>query len=633
MCGIVGVIVSQKSNFEVSESYITKMRDTMIHRGPDGKGLWISEDRKIGFGHRRLSIIDKSSNANQPMCNENKDIWLIYNGEIYNHTSLRSEIEKTGRHCWRTDHSDTEVIIHAYEEWGIDCIHRFRGMFAFALWDGRKNELWLVRDRVGIKPLYYSIHNGRLVFASEIKSLLLDPQQKRELDNESFYHYLTFLTSSPHQTLFAGIKKLSGGTYIRVTPDINLYEYKYWDVLDYVEPLTNLDEDEIASRILEELRVAVQFRKVSDVPVGVFLSGGIDSSINATLFSENDKSQINTFTIGYTGEYKSYKNEMSYARLIAERVNANHHERLLKVDDLLNFLPDMVYQQDEPIADTVCIPLYYVSELTRQSGVIVCQVGEGADELFCGYPFWKEQMQLQSYSNHSFLKNFVNFFYLTSRLIGAEDTVKFEFLRRAKHNLPIFWGGAIGFPEIPKRKLLSENMKKELADLDSWDIIKPIWNNFCEKSWEKSSLQWMTYLDLNFRLPELLLMRVDKMSMAVSLEARVPFLDHNLIETVMGIPSEIKLKNGVLKYILKKAVNGMLPESFIKRKKQGFGIPLQEWFYEKISTIAFREIRKFCKQTNHFDYKQLNNLFNRGNYQRIWSILNFILWWNRFIGN
>ena len=311
MCGIVGALVFRNSNFLVTEPYLVGMRDTMSHRGPDGSGVWVSGNGRVGLGHRRLSIIDLSDAASQPMCNEDESLWISFNGEIYNHAEIRSELEGSGSHRWKTDHSDTEVILHAFEQWGIDCLEKFRGMFAIAMWDAKSRELWLIRDRVGIKPLYYSVHHGRITFASEVKALLRDPDQKREVHEEAFFHYLSFLTAPAPQTLFEGIRKLPGGTWMRITEDGQIRENRYWDVWDHTTPLVGVPEIEIARRLLEELRTADTLRKVSDVPVGVFLSGGIDSSTNAALFSEGEGSPVKTFTIGYKGDYESYRNSVS----------------------------------------------------------------------------------------------------------------------------------------------------------------------------------------------------------------------------------------------------------------------------------------------------------------------------------
>lgn len=287
MCGIVGVL-SFSNSFQVSEPYLTRMRDEMSHRGPDGAGNFISGDRRLGLGHRRLAIIDLSAKADQPMTNEDGTLWVVFNGEIYNHAEIRAELERRGGHRWRTDHSDTEVILHAFEQWGIDCVQRFRGMFAIALWDAKKRQLWLIRDRIGVKPLYYSIHHGRITFASEIKALLADEEQDRSLNEEALYYYLSFnATPAPH-TLFSGIQKVAPSTWLRISEDGHVQASRYWDVWDHTQPLTNVSEAEIAEQIISELRTCVKLRKISDVPVGVFLSGGIDSSTNAALFSEGD---------------------------------------------------------------------------------------------------------------------------------------------------------------------------------------------------------------------------------------------------------------------------------------------------------------------------------------------------------
>lgn len=629
MCGIAGIYSFNGKS--VDKNLLIKMRDTMIHRGPDGAGTWVSEDRKVGLGHRRLSIIDLSDAAAQPMCNEDGTLWISFNGEIYNHGEIRVELEKIGGHRWKTDHSDTEVILHAFEEWGIDCLEKFRGMFAIALWDAKGRELWLIRDRIGIKPLYYSILNGRINFASEIKALLQDPEQKRAVDEEAFYHYLSFLTTPVPQTLFAGINKLPPATWLNVKENGHIHEERYWDVWDHTTPLINVSEEEIARQILSELRTAVKMRKVSDVPVGVFLSGGIDSSTNAALFSEGEERPIKTFTIGYEGEYQSYRNELVYARKMAALVGAEYHEQLLTQNDLLNFLPRMIYLQDEPIADPVCIPVYYVSKMARESGVIVCQLGEGADELFWGYPGWKTALQLQNYDDFPVPQSIKRLGLMGLEFLGKEETFYYEWLRRGSIEQPIFWGGAEAFTEIQKQRLLSSRLREKFSGLTSWEVLKPIRKRFEEKAWEKSNLPWMSYLDLNLRLPELLLMRVDKMSMGVGLEGRVPFLDHRFVELAMGIPESVKTKNGTLKYILKKAVRGLIPDELIDRKKQGFGVPIYEWFFDRLGQMALQELNDFCKHTEYLDWTEVQRLMNGRNGPQVWYLLNFALWWKEYI--
>ena len=607
------------------------MRDTMTHRGPDGAGLWFGNDRTVGLAHRRLSIIDLSDAASQPMTNHDGSVCLSFNGEIYNHAEIRAELEKTGRFQWKTDHSDTEMILHAYEQWGFDCLEKFRGMFAFAIWDENKRRLWLVRDRIGIKPLYYSIHNGRICFASEIKALLEDPDQKRGINHEALIHYLSFLTTPAPQTLFDGIRKLPGGTWMSVTADGNVTQQRYWDALDHATPMMGMSDDEIAGRVLTELRAAVKLRKVSDVPVGVFLSGGIDSSTNTALFSEGENRPVKSFCIGYEGEYETYKNETHYARQMAEHVGAEYHQRLLTIDDLIDFLPQMVALQDEPIADPVCVPVYYVSKLARDNGVIVCQVGEGADELFWGYESWMRPLKLQRWDNlpvPRFMKRLGVWGLIKA---GRDQAAYTEWLRRGAAGQPVFWGGAEAFMQYQKQQLISDSLQREIGDLTSWDALAPIHKRFTENAAAPTTMNWMTYIDLNLRLPELLLMRVDKMSMGVSLETRVPFLDHKLVELAMRIPSEAKTRGGQMKQILKKAVRGLIPDELIDRRKQGFGVPVYEWYSDRLGDHARREIRAFNDSTGLLNPQAVQGIFERNDGWASWFLLNLSLWGKQYL--
>jgi len=606
------------------------MRDVMAHRGPDGAGLWISEDGAVALGHRRLSIIDLSESAGQPMTNEDGTVRVVFNGEIYNHMELRPELEKRG-HRFKTSHSDTEVIIHAFEEWGISCLERFRGMFAIGLWDGRKKELWLIRDRLGVKPLYYARRSGRLVFASEIKAILAFPGMKRAVNEEALYHYLSFLTTPAPATLFAGVEKLPGGCWARVDAGGRLEVRRYWDVWDHTRPLAGVPEEEICRQILMELKTAVRYRKVSDVPVGIFLSGGIDSSLNTVLFAEGEKAGVRTFSIGYDADYESYRNEFAYAGMAAALAGSRHYEKRLTVDDLIEFLPQLVYHQDEPIADPVCVPVYYVSRLARENGVVVCQVGEGSDELFCGYPYWEylhKLYRLNILPCPAALKKSALFLLKTA---GLEQSSYYELLRRGACGEPLFWGGAEAFTEAGKKRLLSSRLRARFKGYSSYEALKEIEERFQAKAWEKSPLHWMSYLDLNLRLPELLLMRVDKMSMATSLEARVPFLDHKFVELVMSIPAAVKIRNGELKYILKKAARGVLPPAILNRKKQGFGVPVYEWFYDRLGAYAEQKIRDFGNRTDYFDPVALAVLLENGRRKDLWQVLNFVLWHEMWI--
>lgn len=642
MCGIAGTLVFQQGRFCVTEPYILQMCETLSHRGPDGAGTWISGDRRVGLGHRRLSIIDLSEQARQPMCNEDQTLWISFNGEIYNHGELRAELERSRNYLWRTSHSDTEVILHAFEEWGIDCLQKLRGMFAMAIWNAKAGELWLVRDRLGVKPLYYSIHHGRIVFASEIKALLLDPEQRRAINEDALFHYLSFLTTPAPDTLFVGIAKVRSGHWLRINMNGQVCESQYWNLWDHTAPLTGASEDDIACRLLEALRESVHLHMASDVPVGVFLSGGVDSSLNAALFSERSNSPVRTFTVGYHEEFRNSQrvlhpkhqmpdNEFAFARHMAEHIGAEHHERLLTAGDLMGFLPEVAYLQDEPLADPVCLPLYYLSQLARSAGVTVCQVGEGADELFWGYPLWKRLLRLQRLNDLPGTLPFKKLGCAGMRFLSKEDTVSFEYLRRGAASVPLFWGGAQGFTDSQKKELLSSRLRRRFGDYTSWEAIKPLYQRFLVEAWEKTPLQWMSYLDLHLRLPELLLMRVDKMGMAVGLEGRVPFLDHKLVELAMSIPEAVKTRNGTLKYILRKAVRGLIPDQLIDRNKQGFGFPMYEWFLLNLKPTIKNELSLFCSQTGLLDSRAAARLIEDGRAAHCWSLLNLALWWKRFL--
>lgn len=633
MCGIVGAVVLDGGSFEITASYLNQMRDAMRHRGPDGAGTWISPDGRVGLGHRRLAIIDLTPSAAQPMCNEDGTLWISFNGEIYNHAEIRAELEALGGHRWKTSHSDTEVILHAFEQWGVDCLQKFRGMFAIALWDTRARQLWLIRDRIGVKPLYYSLHHGRLTFASEIKALLCDPDQRRSVNEQSLFHYLSFVTTPAPDTMFEGIKKLPPATCLRIDANGRIQESRYWDVWDHTQPLVGVSEEEIVERVLTGLRTAVKLRKVSDVPIGVFLSGGVDSSTNTALFSEAERQPVKTFTVGYHGAHANCANEMGYARQVAELFGAQYHERLLSEDDLLDFLPQMIHLQDEPISDPVCVPLYYLSQLARDNGVVVCQVGEGADELFHGYPGWNRLLRFQRVMGGPLQGAKAALLQFGLRWAGRSNAWLDERLRRSRRGEPIFWsGGGEAFTQQQKEQLLSPRLRRCFAGRTSWSAIEPIWRNFREKAWDQSPLNWMTYLDLQLRLPEILLMRVDKMSMGVGLEARVPYLDHELVELAMSIPAKVKAGRGELKRLLKQAVHGLLPDSIIHRRKQGFGVPIHDWFLHRLGERTRRELMAFCAETDFFDARQVQRLLDQGQSQQAWYLLGFALWWKQFIG-
>src|ERR1700722_11608885 len=631
MCGISGVLAFKTSNFQVTADYLLRLRETMVHRGPDGAGLWISPDRRVGLAHRRLAIIDLSDAAAQPMSNGDGSLQVVFNGEIYNHAEIRRELEVLGVRRWKTHHSDTEVILHAFEQWGIACLEKFRGMFAIALWDAKARRLWLIRDRVGIKPLYYSIHHGRITFASEIKALLQDPDQPRAVNEEALFHYLSFISTPAPDTLFEGIKKLRPGSFLTIDAGGQVGEERYWDVLDHTTPLTGVSEEEIAERLLAELRTSVALRTVSDVPVGVFLSGGVDSSTNAALFSECSTDQVKTFSVGYDKNYRGCHSELPQASQFAARIEAIHHERVLTRQDFLDFLPRLVYLQDEPIADPVCMPVYFLSKLARDNGIVVAQAGEGSDELFWGYQHWKRILNLIRWNGYPVPSAVRNLGLLGLTMLGKSSGPAYELLRRAGAGLPVFWGGAEGFSQRGKLAVLSPRLRGRFRDESSWQAIRPIHERFTQNAWEKTPVKWMTYLDLNLRLPELLLMRLDKMGMGASLEARVPFLDHKFVELAMSIPEKVITQGNESKHILKQAVRGLIPEDIIDRRKQGFGVPVQEWFLGQSGEFAKRELTEFCDKTDFLDHTAVMNLIQSRRGSHTWLLLNFALWWNEFI--
>jgi asparagine synthase (glutamine-hydrolysing) len=631
MCGICGVLAFKNDNFQVTPEYLSRMRETMVHRGPDGAGLWISPDRRVGLGHRRLSIIDLSDAASQPMSNEDGSLQIVFNGEIYNHAEIRRELEADGRLRWKTDHSDTEVILHAFEKWGIACLQKFRGMFAIALWDTTARRLWLIRDRIGIKPLYYSVHHGRITFASEIKALLQDPDQARAVNEEALFHYLSFLTTPAPDTLFDGIHKLPAGSFLTISAEGQRHEEQYWDVLDHTTPLIGVAEEEIADRLLAELRTSVALRGVSDVPVGVFLSGGIDSSTNAALFSECTSDQLKTFSVGYDQDYSGCQSELPQASQFAAHINSAHHERVLREQDFLDFLPRMIYLQDEPIADPVCMPVYYLSRLARDHGIVVAQAGEGSDELFWGYRHWQQILNLIRWNGYP-IPHAVKKLGLTALgVLGKSHSLPYEFLRRASEALPVFWGGVDAFTQRAKLDVLSPRLRRRFGQTTSWEVIRPIHKRFMHKAWEKTPVKWMTYIDLNLRLPELLLMRLDKMGMGASLETRVPFLDHKFVELAMSIPEDVITRGDESKHILKRAVRQVIPDEIIDRRKQGFGVPIQQWFLGQSGEFARRELTDFCDKTDFLDRSEVMRLVNSGRGRHVWFLLNFALWWKQFI--
>ena len=382
MCGICGII-NFNNQPDIDQSQLKIMADTMTHRGPDDSGIYLNAENTVGFGFRRLSIIDLQG-GHQPMSNEDGRVWIVFNGEIYNHKDLRNELKKKGHHF--KSRADTEVIVHGYEEWGDDVVQRLRGMFAFAIWDDNKRRMFLARDRLGIKPLYYLHDKDHLIFSSEIKAILSIPTVKRKLNEEALYHYLTLAVTPAPMTMFQGIEKLEPGHTISIGMDGKINKSQYWDPLITDNSISGLSEEDIIKKLRELLRESIRLRMMSDVPFGVFLSGGVDSSLNVALMSELMDRPVDTFSVSIKDDPLS--DESSEAKAVADHFNTNHHEIMITDQDFIDFLPEMVKFQDEPLADPVCIPLHFVSKLARENGTYVIQVGEGADELFCGYSLW-----------------------------------------------------------------------------------------------------------------------------------------------------------------------------------------------------------------------------------------------------
>ena len=629
MCSISGIMYFNKKLF-VKKKQIHNMNLTLKHRGPDASGIWISKNKNIGFGHTRLSIIDLSKEANQPFVDRTKNYILAFNGEIYNYMEIKKKLIDKG-YKFKTKNSDTEILLLSYIEWGLKCVDKFRGMFAFAIWDNLQKKVFLIRDRVGVKPLYYKFDSEKLIFSSEIKAILLDPDYIPEIDQESMYHYLTFLCTPAPKTMFKQINKLEAGTWLSFDEKGNSEKKQYWDPLQDKELI---DLENINKVLVKTLKESIKYRGISDVDVGVFLSGGIDSSTNAYFFSKDSKKKIKTFSIGYDKEYKSYKSELNYARIVAEHIKSLHFEKKLRKDDIKNLIFDMVYFQDEPISDPVCVPIFYVSKLARENNVKVCQVGEGADELFFGYTNWLRTSKINLLLNNFFFPNFLKKLILSLyKKFNIQYKYTADLLRRSLEKKPIFWGGAEAFSSFEKNQLFSNSFKKKIKNFDSWDCIRPHYEFFNKNAKYKNIENWMTYLDLKIRLPELILMRIDKMTMANSLEARVPFLDHNLVQKTIDLPKKIKIKKNKLKVLLKDIVKGLLPYEILNRKKQGFGLPLKEWFEDGLGINEKKIINEFVNKTDFFKKEAIQKIIDRKGDTRLWFLLNLAIWWKIFIRN
>ena len=639
MCGICG-IVATADGFAAGDDLVIAMRDTMRHRGPDDGGAWTSPDGRVALAHRRLSIVDLSPAGHQPMANEDGSVWISFNGEIYNHADLRPELEAKG-HRYRS-HTDTETILHLYEEEGPRCVERLHGMFALAIWDSRRRELFLARDRLGKKPIYFAQPSGGLVFASEIKALLEHPAITPDLDEEAFFHYLTFVCTPAPLTMFKGIRKLAPAERMVVRADGSTVSDVYWSPFSrsVAAEVAEMSEDEMRDRLLELLRDSIGKRMMSDVPFGVFLSGGVDSSTNVALMSELMTDPVRTYSVAFK-EHEQY-NELEYAREIAGRFGTDHHEVVLDSQDLEDFLPELIYHQDEPLADWVCVPLHFVSKLAREDGTIVVQVGEGSDEIFHGYdgyiqaarfrrrywePFQRVPPSLRRASGRAATG--------LARRVGRGEVHVQSIVEAAEGRLP-FWGGAIAYRGELKRRVMADGSNGSAPD--SYGIVEEIWDQAERDLPGADLLQKMTYLELKLRLAELLLMRVDKMTMATSVESRVPFLDQDLVQFATALPPEMKVRRGVGKYLLKSAVDGLLPHDIVYRRKQGFGAPVAEWFQGELGRRAQAQIKQSSlAERGLLDYDRLDEMWDAHrsgpvNWSfHLWNIYNVSAWHDYWI--
>ncbi len=651
MCGIVGILNLRPTLSPIDESLLVAMRDTMVHRGPDSSGIWLSKDRSIGFGHRRLSIIDLSPAAHQPMSNEDATAWITFNGEIYNHQELRKELEKLG-HQYRS-HSDTETILHAYEEWGLKAIDRIDGMFAFAIWDETKKTLFLVRDRMGKKPLYFAEVDGRFIFASEIKAILEHPLVHRAINEEALWHYLSFAVAPAPLTLFKGIYKLPPATSLTISKEAK------WEFKEYWRPWSNTDNpsqtiDEYASEIQKYLREAVERRLMSDVPFGVFLSGGVDSSTNVALMSQLMNRPVDTFSVGFADQAQAPYNEIQYARQVASLFKTNHHEILISDQHFFDFVDKLAFYQDEPLSDPVCFPLYHIAKLARDNGTIVIQVGEGSDELFAGYDIYRNYLKRQNcywapfQSLPKWLQHPLAQF--GSSFLSPRQTIH---LQRAANGEPVFLSAALAFYDLEKRDLRSWTKTFTSSSLTaqsyegknpSFEMLTHLFPNakieplpYLDPSKADSGdyLKKMIIWESHQRLGELLLMRLDKMMMAHSVEGRAPFLDTQLVNLAMRIPSSMKIANGIGKAVLKKAVEPLLPHELVYRQKIGFcggsGNMLTPAILKFAAETILSTLPRYDWSTSSLE-KILEDHRNgkAENSFQIWNLMNLALWLKRW---
>jgi asparagine synthase (glutamine-hydrolysing) len=605
------------------------MTRVIAHRGPDGEEFYRSGP--VALGHRRLAIIDLSPAGSQPMTNEDDTLWITYNGEIYNFASLRRDLEDRG-HRFRSA-TDTEVVLHAYEEWGVDCLRRFNGMFAFGLWDGRRKRLWLVRDRIGIKPLFYARLSDRFLFGSELKAVAAHPDFDRRLDLEALSYYLALNYTPAPYTLFAQARQLLPGHYLLVDAEGNVETREYWD-LAYDES-RNDGEASYLAEFDELLHQAVRRRLVSDVPFGAFLSGGVDSSSVAYWMAREMDTPLKTFSIGF-GE-PSY-DEVEYAREVAGEFETEHHERIVNAD-AATVLPKVVWHAEEPTADSSMLAVYYLAQMAREH-VTMTLSGDGADDILAGYETY------QAYFLHRWVRAVPAWVRrgvlspLVAMLPISDSKVSWDFkLRRflagadyTSEDAHAVW--RMIFDASQRERLLAPGAGAGGVRADAIELYR----DYFRKTNARDPLNRMLYVDTRFYLPNDMLVKIDRMTMAHGLETRVPFLDHGLVEFVATVPSSLKLRSYLhKKYLLKKVMSSRLPDRVLRRKKQGFNVPKVRWIKGGLKAFVRDHLSpERVRSTGLLDERVVTALLDEhfearaDNSHQIWCLLTLILWLDEF---
>ena len=630
MCGINGIAFSRRSGRVVERRVLAAMRDVLRHRGPDDDGIFV--DGRIGLGHRRLSIVDVAS-GHQPMTNEDGRIHITYNGEIYNHAEHRAPLEARG-HVYRT-HCDTETILHLFEEHGRDCVQYLRGMFAFAIWDERKEELFIARDRLGVKPLYYfHAPDGSLYFASEIKALFAAGALKPELNYPALPDYLANHATSGEETLFAGVKRLLPG-HTMIWRDGMVDIKRYWDVsFQATEP--ERPRREYIQQWKELFAESVRLRLMADVPLGMFLSGGIDSSAIAAMMSQMVDEPIKTFSVAFK---EREANELEYARLVSEKFNTNHHEVVIEPNRFFEYLPKLIWHEDEPLAHPSSVALYFVSHLASQH-VKVVLTGEGSDEMLGGYErYYKTILNLTLGGTYHKLpaepvrrlvKRTIEQLSLSSK---ARQKLRRTFLYLTPDIETLYFDNFAVFTRAMQPELLTATAREQIGAIDPYREM----NKYFQDTDADSLLDRMLYTDTKTYLHELL-MKQDQMSMAASVESRVPFLDHKLVEFTAQLPEDLKLRRGwTTKYILRESMKDILPEAILKRSKMGFPVPVGKWFRNEFRDVIDEYVlseRAFARGI--FSPAYVNKLVAEhaagvNHSERLWSLVNFEMWQRQFI--